>query len=75
LTVGVLASNFWWRQAGHTPPVPNVFHSWPQLQDQQSSLPGAAVVLCNDRFESVCHLQVMLGLSFANSKQALRCFA
>lgn len=30
----------WWRQAGHTPPVSKVFHSWPQLQDQRSSLRG-----------------------------------
>ena len=30
----------WWRHAGHTPPVSNVFHSWPQLQDQRSPLRG-----------------------------------
>ena len=30
----------WCRPAGHTPPVSNVFHSWPQLQDQRSSLRG-----------------------------------
>jgi hypothetical protein len=30
----------WWRQAGHTPPVSNVFHSCPQLQNQRSSLRG-----------------------------------
>src|ERR1700730_2017822 len=30
----------WWRQAGHTPPVSNVFHEWPQVQDQRSSLRG-----------------------------------
>ena len=30
----------WWRQAGHTPPVSNVFHSFPQLQDHRSSLRG-----------------------------------
>ncbi len=29
-----------WRHAGHTPPVSNVFHSWPQLQDQRSSFWG-----------------------------------
>jgi len=30
----------WWRHAGHTPPLSNVFHSWPQVQDQRSSLRG-----------------------------------
>jgi len=30
----------WWRHAGHTAPVSNVFHSWPQVQDQRSSLRG-----------------------------------
>src|SRR5438034_9318045 len=30
----------WWRQTGHTPPVSNVFHSCPQLQDQRSSFWG-----------------------------------
>ena len=30
----------WWRQAGQTPPVSNVFHSFPQLQDHRSSLRG-----------------------------------
>jgi hypothetical protein len=30
----------WWRHAGQTPHVSNVFHSWPQLQDQRSSLRG-----------------------------------
>jgi len=24
----------WWKHAGHTPPVSNVFHEWPQLQAQ-----------------------------------------
>ncbi len=30
----------WWRQAGQTPPVTNVFHSCPQEQLQRSSLRG-----------------------------------
>jgi|SRR5579864_5685502 len=30
----------WWRQAGHTPPVSNVFHSLPQVHDQRSSSRG-----------------------------------
>jgi hypothetical protein len=30
----------WWRQAGQTPPVSNVFHSFPQEQDHRSSLRG-----------------------------------
>jgi hypothetical protein len=30
----------WCRQAGHTPPVSNVFHSQPQVQDHLSSLRG-----------------------------------
>jgi hypothetical protein len=29
-----------WRHAGHTPPVSNVFHRWPQSQNQRSSLRG-----------------------------------
>jgi hypothetical protein len=29
-----------WRQAGHTPPVSNVFHRCPQLHDHRSSLRG-----------------------------------
>jgi hypothetical protein len=30
----------WWRHAGQTPPVSNVFHSCPQSQDHRSSLRG-----------------------------------
>src|SRR5438876_11880695 len=29
-----------WRQAGHTPPVSNVFHACPQVHDQRSSSRG-----------------------------------
>jgi len=30
----------WCRQAGQTPPVSNVFHRWPQVQDRKSSFRG-----------------------------------